>query len=139
RHPNPMDNYASPLCRTLLAAYFRWQISDGCFLADDKLDTGAVVAISSLTGLSDNAIRNSLSRDGLSLKKKGGQTIADYSAILQWVQNRRDFVPLRQEERPEERWTFYAIHEFKTKPLPEAFIANRQRMNCKLSSELYDL
>ena len=139
RHPNPLDDYSSPLCRTLLAAYFRWQIADGCFLASDKLDQGAIVAISALTGLSANAVRNSLSRDNLSLKKKDGQTIPDYSAILQWIQNRRDFVPLRQEERNEERITFDAIHELKSSPLPEAFHAIHRRTGRELPPESENL
>lgn len=122
RHSSPMDREGSPLQRTVLAAYYRWQIVDGGFLAEETLDQGATEAIGALTGMPANAVRNALSRDGISLVKSK----IDYPALVDWIITRRNFAPLRQSEQPAERWTWRALHEILHKPLPEAFVQIRK-------------
>ena len=117
RHPSPLDREVSPLFRTLMAAYFRWQIVDGCFLSDERLDQNAMVAIGALTGMPAPAVRNALSREGISTVKSK----LDYAALIEWIVNRRNFAPLREEEQPKARLTWRCIHEMHTYPMGEAF------------------
>lgn len=122
RHSSPMDREGSALQRTVLAAYYRWQIVDGCFLTDEKLDQGATEAIGALTGMPANAVRNALSRDGISLVKSK----IDHPALINWIITRRNFAPLRQSEQLAERWTWRVLHEIIHKPLHEAFAQIRK-------------
>lgn len=117
RIPSPMDTPSSPLCRTLLAAYYRWQITDGCFLAGDRIDHAGTVAIEALTGMPQAAIRNALSRDGISVLKSK----IDYPKLLEWLQSRRGFVPLREDEQPNSHFTWRVMNALGTVPAPEAF------------------
>jgi hypothetical protein len=113
-----MDNPTSPLCRTLLAAYYRWLISDGSFLTGEKpVDHAATVAIGALSGMPYNAIRNALSRDGISVLKSK----IDYPTLLSWLQVRRGFVPLREEEQPNSRFTWRVIHALTSTTCGEGF------------------
>jgi len=124
RDPSPMDMEGSALQRTLLAAYYRWQIIDGCFLASEEIDQSATEAIGALTGMPAAAVRNALSRDGLSLVKSK----IDLAALTEWVVTRRNFAPFRQSEQREERWTWRALHELRNLPLQDAFARIRLRM-----------
>lgn len=124
RHPSPLDNEGSALQRTLLAAYYRWQISDGCFLTNEEIDQTATEAIGALTGMPATAVRNALSRDGLSLVKSK----IDIGALTEWVVTRRNFAPLRQSELWEERWAWRVLHELRHSPLRAAFESIRSRM-----------
>lgn len=123
RDPSPLDDESSPLHRTLLAAYHRWQIADGGFLSGDTLDQSATEAIGVLTGMPASAVRNALSRDGISLVKSK----FDYPALLEWLVTRRNFVPLREDEKASGRWTWSMIHYFKKLPIEEALAEIRQR------------
>lgn len=125
RHPSPLDFEDSPLRRTMMAAYYRWQITDGCFPGGGEIDQSATEAIGSLTGMPAAALRNALSRDGLSLVKSK----IDTEALTEWVVTRRNFAPLRQSELPEERWAYQLLHYFKTQPLEEAFATIRERVH----------
>lgn len=123
RFSSPLDREGSALQRTLLAAYYRWQISDGCFLAREELDQSATQAIGALTGMPANAVRNALSRDGISLVKSK----IDYPSLLNWIVTRRNFAPLRQSEMPEERSTWRVLNHFLNLPLAEAISAARSQ------------
>jgi hypothetical protein len=122
RYPSPADDPGSPLRRTMLSAYFRWKLSEG-YLFGHKLDQSAVESLAVLAGMSEQAVRNSLSRGGLSPVKNK----LDYAGTISWLQNRREFVPLRESERPEARPTWDAIHLFKTLPIAEALASVRSR------------
>ena len=131
RHGSPIDQESSALQRTLLAAYYRWQIVDGCFLTRVELNQGATEAIGALTGMPANAVRNALSRDGISLVKSK----IDHPALIEWIITRRNFAPLRQCELWEERWTWRVLHQFFHLPLPDAFAEIRTQMR-NFSSDL---
>jgi hypothetical protein len=75
--------------------------------------------------MTDQGVRNSLNKEGLSPVK--GKV--DYSGIIRWLENRREFFPLRENERPAARRTWAAIHELRRKSANEAFaaIADRNR------------
>lgn len=124
RHWSPLDREGSALQRTLLAAYHRWQIVDGNFFASDTIDQSTTDAIGILTGMPAHAVRNALSRDGISLVKSK----IDGPALMEWVITRRNFAPLRQSETWAERWTYRVLHELRTLPLPQAFASVRKRM-----------
>lgn len=124
RFGSPMDREGSPLYRTVMAAYYRWQITDGCFLRNEELDQSATRAIGALTGMPANAVRNALSRDGISLVKSK----IDYPALLEWIITRRSFAPLRQSELWEEHWAWRVLHELRSQPLQQAFDVIRERM-----------
>lgn len=130
RHPSPLEREEGALFRTLMAAYCRWQISEGCFLAGDVLDQNATHSIAALTGMPPAAIRNALSRDGISTVKSK----LDYPALLEWVVTRRNFAPLREQEKPEAQWTWRVIRAFERLRLPEAFAEARRMMNVPLQS-----
>lgn len=117
RYFSPLENENSPLFRTLMAAYFRWQIGDGCFLGAKTLDQSAMTALTVLTGMPSSAVRNSLSKEGISTVR--GKL--DYSALLNWLEARRSFVPLREGEKPNARWTWAMAHLMKTQTWPDAF------------------
>lgn len=125
RHSSPIDHEGSALQRTVLAAYYRWQIVDGRFLVEENLDQSATEAIGALTGMPANAVRNALSRDGISLVKSK----IDYPLLLEWIITRRNFAPLRQSEQPAERWTWRVLNEILHEPLPEAFAQIRKMMS----------
>lgn len=122
RYQSPADLPGSPLRRTMLSAYLRWKVSEGA-LFDNKLDQSAVESLAVLADMSEQAVRNSLNKEGLSPVK--GKI--DYAAIMRWLEQRRDFVPLREDERPEARSTWDAIHLLRTRPLPAAFEEIRTR------------
>jgi hypothetical protein len=122
RYPSPIDRSDSPLSRTMLSAYLRWKISNGA-LFDNKLDQGAVDSLALLAGMSEQAVRNSLSKEGLSPVK--GKL--DYQAVMRWLEQRREFVPLREDERPEAQATWDAIHILGTSPLQMALSEIRGR------------
>lgn len=117
RHCSPLEREESALFRTLMGAYYRWQIADGCFLGEGTLDQNAMTALMSMTGMPASAIRNALSKEGISTVK--GKI--DYPALMGWLKNRRSFAPLREDEQPNARLTWDYIHLFKTKPMQEAF------------------
>ncbi len=125
RFSSPVDRRMSPLQQTMQAAYLRWQIAEGVFLIEDKLDQSAVASFSALTGMTDQAVRNSLNKQGISAVK--GKI--EYRETLRWLENRRQFFPLREDERPNARITWEAIHFFKTLSVPKAFVAVRDRSN----------
>jgi hypothetical protein len=122
RYHSPVDLPGSPLRRTMLSAYLRWKVSEGA-LFDNKLDRSAVESLAVLADMTEQAVRNSLNKEGLSPVK--GKI--DYEGIMRWLEQRRDFVPLREDERPEARWTWEAIHLLRTRPLPVAFEEIRTR------------
>lgn len=122
RYHSPVDLPGSPLRRTMLSAYLRWKVSEGG-LFDNKLDQSAVESLAVLADMSEQAVRNSLNKEGLSPVK--GKI--DYEGIMRWLEQRRDFVPLRENERPEARSTWDAIHLLRTRPLPVAFEEIRTR------------
>src|SRR5690606_18238476 len=68
RYPSPVDLRESPLRRTMLSAYLRWQISEFGGFENDKLDQSAVEKLAVLAGMTDQAVRNSLNKEGLSAK-----------------------------------------------------------------------
>jgi len=121
RHGSPLDREGSALQRTVLAAYYRWQIVDGYFLSGGELDQGATEAIGALTGMPAYAVRNALSRDGISLVKSK----IDLPALVRWIVTRRNFAPLRLSETREERRTWQVLHELQHQPLSDAFLKIR--------------
>ncbi|BCA60686.1 hypothetical protein [Sphingomonas sp. HMP6] len=123
RYGSPLDREGSSLNRTVLAAYNRWRIADGCFYVDDNVELGTTEAIGALTGMPVTAVRNAMSRDGLSLVKSK----IDNDALLDWITSRRNFAPLRQSETSSEIWAWVMIHEFKSHPLDEALANIRSR------------
>jgi len=133
RHPSPLDNEESPLFRTLMAAYYRWQIADGCFLADEKLDQNAMVAVCALTGMPAAAVRNALSREGISTVKAK----LDRKALLEWITARRNFAPLREDEKPIAQWTWRVINALTQQPMTEAFSKIRAMLN--ISTDLAEI
>jgi hypothetical protein len=122
RYPSPSDRPGSALRQTMLSAYLRWKMSEGA-LFDNKLDQSAVESLAVLAGMSEQAVRNSLNKEGLSPVR--GKL--DYDAVIRWLEQRRDFVPLREDERPEARLTWEAIHLLRTVPLRDAFKEIRDR------------
>ncbi len=122
RYLSPANVPGSPLRQTMLSAYLRWKLSAGA-LFDNKLDQSAVESLAILADMSEQAVRNSLNKEGLSPVK--GKI--DYDAVIRWLEQRRDFVPLREDERSEARATWDAIHHLRTQPLPAAFDAVRSR------------
>lgn len=122
RYPNPVDHRDSPLRRVMLSAYLRWQISEFGGFDNDKLNQSAVEKLAVLAGMTDQAVRNSLNKEGLSAKGE-----MHYPSIIRWLENRRDFVPFREDERPGARSTWTAIHLLKTMPPREAFSEIRKR------------
>lgn len=121
RHASPLDWEESALRRTLLAAYYRWQIYDGCFLSSEVLDAGATEAIAVLTGMPPSTVRNAISRDGISLVKSK----LDREAVTRWVLTRRNFAPLREDETIPAWRAWRLLHHFFYKPLQEALIEGR--------------
>jgi len=121
RHSSPLDVEDSVLRRTLLAAYYRWQIVDGCFLNGGILDQSATEAIAVLIGMPATAVRNAISRDDISLVKSK----IDYRALIDWVVTRRNFAPLREDETQHGIGAWHALHVFRTRPLAEAFAERR--------------
>lgn len=132
RHYSPLEVEGTPLYRTLVAAYYRWQIADGCFLADDRLDQNAMTALTALTGMPASTIRNALSKDGISTVK--GKL--DYFALIRWLEQRRGFTPLREDERPASRSTWDQINTLRSQPTAEALTDIRSRY--KLSGSALD-
>lgn len=116
RYPSPADLRESALRRTMLCAYLRWQISEFGGFDNDKLDESTVEKLAVLAGMTEQAVRNSLNKEGLSAKGK-----LDYPVLIRWLENRRDFIPFREDERPGARATWTAIHLLKTMPGSEAF------------------
>lgn len=121
RYSNPVDEPGSPLRRTMVSAYLRWKLSEG-LLFDHDLDQSAVESLAVLAGMSEQAVRNSLSREKLSPVK--GKL--DQEATIHWLENRRDFVPLRENERPQARATWRALHLLKTMQIADALSAIRE-------------
>lgn len=121
RHYSPMDSAGSALQRTVLAAYYRWQIVDGVFLSRDEIDHSATEAIGVLTGMPAHAVRNALSRDGISLVKSK----IDRPALIDWIVTRRNFAPLRLSETWEERAAWRVRHEIVIASLPDALLKIR--------------
>lgn len=126
RHYSPLENEESALFRTLMSAYYRWQIWDGCFLGEEVLDKDAFRALTILTGMSQGAIRNSLSREGISTVK--GKL--DYAALLEWLKQRNGFVPLREDEQPVAHHAYRHASTLKSLPTDEAFKAIRKSCGC---------
>lgn len=118
RYGSPLQVPTSPLRRTMLSAYFRWKLSDGD-LFGSEFNQSAVETLAVLAGMTDQGVRNSLNKEGLSPVR--GKV--DYPGIIRWLENRRDFFPLREDERPAARSTWAAIHELTTKPPKEALAA----------------
>src|SRR5690606_10687375 len=100
---------------TMLCAYLRWQISEFGGFDNDKLDESTVEKLAVLAGMTEQAVRNSLNKEGLSAKGK-----LDYPVLIRWLENRRDFIPFREDERPGARATRPAIHLLTTMPGSEA-------------------
>lgn len=121
RYPSPTDRPESPIRQTMLSAYLRWRISDGSFHAEN-VDQSLVENLAILARMSDQAVRNSLNKEGLSSKGE-----VDYQSILNWLEHRRDFIPLREDERFEARETWRALHDFKSLDLNDAFKSVRSR------------
>ena len=135
RYDNPADRRGSPLRRTMLSAYLRWKMSEG-YLFDNKLDQSAVENLAILADMSEQAVRNSLNKEKLSAVK--GKL--DNRAVIRWLQNRRDFVPLRESERPESRWTFRALHLFRSNRVDQAVAEiRRQHPSVQLDEDLVEL
>lgn len=132
RHGSPLDREGSALQRTILAAYYRWQIADGCFIAsepsdgnDGKIDQSVTEAVAALTGMPATAVRNTLSRDGLSLVRSK----LDLPALTDWVITRRNFAPLREEETYEGRLAWRIANDLQNLPGPEGFVRARSRVS----------
>jgi len=129
RHGSPLDRDGSALQRTILSAYYRWQIVDGCFLPEEALpdsgkpDHSVTEAIGALTGMPAHAVRNTLSRDGLSLVRSK----LDREALVEWIVTRRNFAPLREEETDEGRIAWTVAWELRDNPGPEVFASIRSR------------
>lgn len=113
RYPSPADRNDSALRRTMLSAYWRWRISDGTFFTDKTLDQSMVERLAVLAQMTDQAVRNSLNKEKLSAVK--GKL--DAEAVMHWLVARRGFVPLREDERPETRWTYRLVHQLKHGPI----------------------
>lgn len=115
RYPHPIDSKTSPLRRTLASAYLRWKIYE-TRLVEDHLDQSGVENLAVLAGMSEQAVRNSLAKEGLSAVR--GK--ADYLALIKWLEGRRDFVPLREDERLEARATWARLARLKRKNVASA-------------------
>lgn len=119
----------SALQRTILSAYYRWQIVDGCFLPEDALpdsgrpDHSVTEAIGALTGMPATAVRNTLSRDGLSLVRSK----LDRDAPIDWIVTRRNFAALREEETAAGRTAWQVADELRDNPSPAVFADVRSR------------
>lgn len=131
RHGSPLDHEGSALQRTILSAYYRWQIAHGGFLAgevsdgrDGAIDQSVTEAVAALTGMPVTAVRNTLSRDGLSLVRSK----LDLPALTDWVVTRRNFAPLREEETHEGRWAWRIANDLYDQPGPEGFARARSRI-----------
>jgi hypothetical protein len=130
RHGSPLDQDGSALQRTILSAYYRWQIVDGCFLpegvlTEGKPDHSVTEAIGALTGMPATAVRNTLSRDGLSLVRSK----LDRDALINWIVTRRNFAPLRESETREGRWAWIVAGDLHFTPGDEGFAKARQRVH----------
>ncbi|KHL24101.1 hypothetical protein PK98_15545, partial [Croceibacterium mercuriale] len=131
RHGSPLDRDGSALQRTILSAYYRWQIADGCFLPEDALpdsgrpDHSVTEAIGALTGMPATAVRNTLSRDGLSLVRSK----LDRNALIDWIVTRRNFAPLRESETSEGRWAWFVAGDLHFTPGDDGFAKVRQRVH----------
>lgn len=132
RHISPLDIESSALRRTMMAAYYRWQITDGCFLSGGEISQSATEAIGALTGMPAAAVRNAMSRDGLSLVKSK----IDVEALTEWVITRRNFAPLRQSELWAERGAYHFINEFRSHSLKDALARIRASFSKSLPSDL---
>ncbi|TPG13635.1 hypothetical protein [Sphingomonas oligophenolica] len=131
RHGSPLDREGSALQRTILSAYYRWKIADGCFLAseasdgkDGAIDQSVTEAVAALTGMPATAVRNTLSRDGLSVVRSK----LDLPALTDWVVTRRNFSPLREEETYEGRWAWRIANDLHDQPGPTGFAKARSRI-----------
>lgn len=131
RYPNPVDDQASALRRTMLCAYWRRQISEGRLFENDLVDASIVEKLAVLSNMTEQAVRNSLNKNGLSSIK--GRL--DYAAIIRWLENRRDFVPLREQERPGASNTSEALHLFETLPQRDALPTIAARLKLPASVE----
>lgn len=132
RYGSPLDREGSALQRTILSAYYRWQIADGGFLAagasdgnDGKIDQSVTEAVAALTGMPATAVRNTLSRDGLSLVRSK----LDLPALTDWVVTRRNFAPLREDETYEGRWAWRIANDLHDQPGSEGFARARSRID----------
>ena len=131
RHGSPLDREGSALQRTILSAYYRWQIADGRFLASDApegkdgaIDQSVTEAVAALTGMPATAVRNTLSRDGLSLVRSK----LDLPALTNWVVTRRNFAPLREDETYEGRWAWKIANDLHDQPGLKGFAIARSRI-----------
>lgn len=122
RYASPMDRKDGPLRRTLLCAYLRWQISEG-HLFEERLEVSTVEKLAVLAGMTEQAVRNSLNREGL----RAVRDKLEPDRLLNWLDNRRDFVPLREDERPDARPTWRTLHSLRTLPPREALAEIRRR------------
>lgn len=138
RHGSPLDCDGSPLQRTILSAYYRWQIIDGCFLPEDALpdsgrpDHSVTEAIGALTGMPASAVRNTLSRDGLSLVRSK----MDREALIEWIVTRRNFAPMRESETWPSRWAWTVAGDLHFAPAGEGFARVRERMQATATPDL---
>jgi hypothetical protein len=81
-------------------------------------------AVAALTGMPATAVRNTLSRDGLSLVRSK----LDLPALTNWVVTRRNFAPLREDETYEGRWAWRIANDLHDQPGPKGFAIARSRI-----------
>jgi hypothetical protein len=124
-YPSPASEKASPLYRTMMNAYLRWKVIEcRSFTLDDSDERRSVLkpgqniveTLSILSGMTEQAVRNSLAREKLSaLEEK-----EDFFVLLRWLENRRDFFPLREEERPKAGETWDVLRKIESAPIRKA-------------------
>jgi hypothetical protein len=102
-NPQASDGSGSPLvnpdslCRHAAdMACGRWKLEQGFALT--------VRELALLASMKEAAVRNSLSKEHISIEKGG----VDHENALGWLKARRDFIPTRVEEGNNERWQTYA-------------------------------
>ncbi len=95
--PSPLCRMNNPPLRRMLEAFYaRWGIESG--------DWGANIRdMSYLSGLSEPSVRASLSKEGYRLEQGDHDDTMrlDAANALKWLQNRRGFVPSREDTSPE--------------------------------------